>query len=105
MRHGRGNPGTGLSRNLSGRRELRSRQAEEYCERESPPDADGESYQEEYSEVGKAHYRGKLRSVLSKRRQNVEEERSRSLRSLITWVLWRCDSSPPDAGVMHTPHS
>jgi hypothetical protein len=25
---------------------LRSRQAEEYCERESPPDADGESYQE-----------------------------------------------------------
>ena len=40
----KGKPGPELSGNLSGRRELRSRQAEEYCERESPPYADGESY-------------------------------------------------------------
>ena len=38
----------------------RDRQAEEYCQRESPPDADGESYRAEYSEVGKAHDMGKV---------------------------------------------
>ena len=37
----------------------RDRQAEEYYERESPPDASGESYQAEYSERGKATYMGK----------------------------------------------
>ena len=42
----RGNPETGLGWNLSEHGERRTRQAEEYCERESPPDADGESYQE-----------------------------------------------------------
>jgi hypothetical protein len=35
------------------------RQAEKSCHRESPPYADGESYRAEYSEVGKAHDRGK----------------------------------------------
>ena len=45
MRHGRGNPDTELGRNLSDRREARSRKAEEYCNRESLPDAVGESYQ------------------------------------------------------------
>jgi RNA-directed DNA polymerase len=35
------------------------REAEEYCHRGSPPEAYGESYHAEYSEVGKAHYRGK----------------------------------------------
>ena len=46
MRHARGNPDTGLGgepKRWSGKR---LRQAEEYCERESPPDADGESYEE-----------------------------------------------------------
>jgi hypothetical protein len=43
----------------------RGRQAEEYRQRERPPDADGESYRAEYAAVGKAHYRGKRRSVLS----------------------------------------
>ena len=38
----------------------RARQVEEYCDRESPPYTDGESYRAEYSEVGKAHYRGKV---------------------------------------------
>ena len=38
----------------------RGRQAEEYCHRESPPDAAGESYRAEYSAVGKAHSRGKV---------------------------------------------
>ena len=35
------------------------RQAEKYCHRESPPHTDGVSYHAEYSEVGKAHDRGK----------------------------------------------
>jgi hypothetical protein len=35
------------------------RQAEKYCHRESPPETAGGSYHAEYSEVGKAHYRGK----------------------------------------------
>jgi hypothetical protein len=39
--------------------ELRARQAEEDGERESPPDAHGESYHASYSERGKATYRGK----------------------------------------------
>jgi hypothetical protein len=43
-------------------------EAEEYCERESPPAVQGESYQAEYSARGKAMYTGKLRSVPSKRR-------------------------------------
>ena len=38
----------------------RGRQAEEYCHRESPPDAEGASYRAEYSAVGKAHSRGKV---------------------------------------------
>ncbi len=46
LRHARGNPETGLGWNLSEHGERRTRQAEEYCERESPPYADGESYQE-----------------------------------------------------------
>ena len=75
MRHVRGNLETGLSRNLSGRRELRSRQAEKYCQRESPPNAVGESYQAEYSEVGKAHYMGKdlteVRSLQRKLRPDM----------------------------------
>ncbi len=37
-----------------------TRQAEEYRHRESLPHADGESYRAEYSEVGKAHYMGKV---------------------------------------------
>jgi hypothetical protein len=45
MRHGRGNPETELCRNLSDETGKRSREAEEYCERESLPHADGESYQ------------------------------------------------------------
>ena len=36
-----------------------SREAEKYGHRESPPDADGESYHAEYSERGQATYRGK----------------------------------------------
>ena len=44
LRHGRGNPDTGLCWNLNGLMGLRARQAEEYCERESPPYAYGESY-------------------------------------------------------------
>jgi hypothetical protein len=38
----------------------RDRQVEEYCDRESPPDAVGASYRASYSEVGKAHYMGKV---------------------------------------------
>lgn len=45
VRHGRGNPETDLCRNLSGATGKRCREAERYCERESLPDADGESYQ------------------------------------------------------------
>ena len=74
MRHGRGNLETGLSRNLSGRRELRIRQAEKYCQRERPPDAIGESYQAEYSEAGKARHRGKdLTEVRSPHRKLVPD--------------------------------
>ena len=45
LRHARGNPDTGLGgepKRWSGKR---LRQAEEYGERESPPDVQGESYQ------------------------------------------------------------
>jgi len=45
LRHARGNPDTELSGNLKLCRETRDRQAEKYCQRESPPDAIGESYQ------------------------------------------------------------
>lgn len=45
LRHGRGNPETDLCRSLSGEAGRRNREAEHDCERESPPDADGESYQ------------------------------------------------------------
>jgi len=38
----------------------RDRQAEESWQRERPPEADGESYRAEDSEVGKAHDRGKV---------------------------------------------
>jgi RNA-directed DNA polymerase len=38
---------------------LLGREVEEYCQRESPPQAAGVSYQAEYSEVGKAHHMGK----------------------------------------------
>src|SRR4051794_36736362 len=38
----------------------RDRQVEESCDRESPPNACGESYRASYSEVGKAHHRGKV---------------------------------------------
>jgi hypothetical protein len=69
-RHGRGNPATGLSRNLRGRRERRFRQAEKYGQRERPPPAVGESYQAEYSEHGKAMYLGKaLTEVRSPQRK------------------------------------
>jgi hypothetical protein len=37
----------------------RARKVEEYCQRESPLYASGESYHAEYSAVGKAHYKGK----------------------------------------------
>src|SRR5262249_24422162 len=36
------------------------KEAEEYCDRESPPDAPGESYRASYSEVWKAHDKGKV---------------------------------------------
>ena len=45
LRHVRGNPGTELCRNLNGETGKQCRKAKEYCERESPPDAHGESYQ------------------------------------------------------------
>jgi len=41
LRHRRGNPDTELCRNLSGAPESSGRKAEEYCERESLPHADG----------------------------------------------------------------
>jgi hypothetical protein len=44
VRHARGNPETDLSRNLSDETGKQYREAEEYCERERLPDADGESY-------------------------------------------------------------
>ena len=65
-RHGRGNPDTDLGWNLNDRRDLGARQVEEYCHRESPLEASGASDHAEYSERGKATYRGKLRSVPSK---------------------------------------
>jgi hypothetical protein len=40
-----GKPGNGTMPEPQLRRGTRDRQAEEYCERESPPDAIGESYQ------------------------------------------------------------
>ena len=45
LRHASGNPDTGQYRNLHGTLESGDGEAEEYCERESLPDADGESYQ------------------------------------------------------------
>ena len=45
LRHARGNPDTGQYRDLNGTLESARRKAEEYCERESLPDAGGESYQ------------------------------------------------------------
>ncbi len=45
LRHGRGNPDTELCRNLSGALESSDGKAEEYCEKESLPYANGESYQ------------------------------------------------------------
>jgi RNA-directed DNA polymerase len=59
LRHGRGNPDTELGWNLNVRMGLGTRQVEEYCQRESPPDASGESYHAEYSARGKATYTGK----------------------------------------------
>jgi hypothetical protein len=44
LRHGRGNPDTGLYWDLSNGKENR-REAEDYGQRESPPDAPGVSYQ------------------------------------------------------------
>ena len=41
----KGKPGHGLCRSLSGDHEGGDGEAEEYCERESLPDAVGESYQ------------------------------------------------------------
>jgi len=40
-----GKPGNGIMPEPQLRRGTRDRQAEEYCERENPPDAIGESYQ------------------------------------------------------------
>ena len=38
---------------------LRDKEVEEYCHRESPPQAAGVAYHASYSEVGKAHHMGK----------------------------------------------
>jgi transposase-like protein len=48
-------------------------------------------------------YRAVLRSVPSKWRR-ARDEGLRLTRSLITWMLERCKSSPPDARVRHVPH-
>jgi hypothetical protein len=49
-------------------------EAEEYYERESPPDVQGESYQAEYSARGKATYTGKdLTEVCSPQRKLVPD--------------------------------
>jgi hypothetical protein len=44
LRHGRGNPDTDLGGNLNVRMGLGAGEVEEYCQRESPPDAYGEFY-------------------------------------------------------------
>ena len=57
----------------------RDRQAEEYCHRESPPDAAGESYRASYSEVGKAHHMGKdSTEARSPERQLIQDMSDRS---------------------------
>ena len=55
----KGKPGNRANLEPKGHDEARSREAEKYCQRESPLDAYGESYQASYLEVGKAHYMGK----------------------------------------------
>jgi hypothetical protein len=44
LRHGRGNPDTEQCWNLRTMMDYGGRQAEEYCDRESPPYTSGESY-------------------------------------------------------------
>jgi hypothetical protein len=65
----------------------RDRQAEEYCDRESPPDADGESYRASYSEVGQAPHMG----------QDSTEARSPE-RQLIPDTSDRISMSQPPCG-------
>jgi hypothetical protein len=66
---------------------LCDREVEESCHRESPPHAEGVSYHAEYSEVGKAHSRGKdVTEVRSPHRQLLpdtvgpEDQKPASLR-------------------------
>ena len=55
----KGKPGNGSMLEPEPRCRTRDRKAEEYCHRESPPHAEGVSSHAEYSEVGKAHSKGK----------------------------------------------
>ena len=56
----KGKPGHGTMLEPTHCGSTRARQVEEYCARESPPYAVGESYRASYSEVGKAHHMGKV---------------------------------------------
>jgi group II intron reverse transcriptase/maturase len=50
------------------------RQAENYCEREKPPHAFGESYQAYYSERGKATYKGKVLTEVRSLQRKLEPD-------------------------------
>ena len=56
----KGKPGNGSMLDPEPRCRTHDREAEEYCQRESPPDVEGESYRAEYSAVGKARHTGKV---------------------------------------------
>ena len=68
--------GRETSKNLGGPiRSWATREAEKYGQRESPPAAGGESDHASYSEVGKAHYKGKdVTEVRSPQRKRMPDK-------------------------------